>query len=110
MHPNDAGPNPAFSSPDTQARPLEDVTCCHDLPAPVIRPGSKPEFRRGDVLDGRFCIIEDIYSGGMATLYRAEDMDHGRQAVVVKIPFLKFESDPASYAQFRREEEIGLPV
>ncbi|HWZ96098.1 MAG TPA: serine/threonine-protein kinase [Opitutaceae bacterium] len=73
-------------------------------------PGPKPELRRGDVLDGRFYILEDIYSGGMATLYRAEDMDHRRQDVVVKIPFLKFESDPAHYAQFRREEEIGLKL
>ena len=110
MHLKDAGPNTGFFSPDAIPRPLENVTCCQDLPEPVVVTGPKPEFRRGQVLDGRFYILEDIYSGGMATLYRAEDMDHGRRNVVVKIPFLKFESDPASYAQFRREEEIGLKL
>jgi serine/threonine protein kinase len=110
MHLNSAGPNTAFSAPDTKACPLESVTCCQDLPEPVAGPGPKPEFRRGDVLDGRFYLLEDIYSGGMATLYRAEDMDHVRQDVVVKIPFLKFESDAAHYAQFLREEEIGLKL
>jgi serine/threonine-protein kinase len=110
MYLNGTDTNTAFSSPDKKARPLENVTCCQDLPEPVNVPGPKPEFRRGDVLDGRFYILEDIYSGGMATLYRAEDMDHRRQDVVVKIPFLKFESDAVHYAQFRREEEIGLKL
>jgi serine/threonine-protein kinase len=110
MYLNGADPNTAFFSPDTKVRPLENVTCCQDLPEPVNVPGPKPEFRRGQVLDGRFYILEDIYSGGMATLYRAEDMDRGRQNVVVKIPFLKFESDPAHYTQFCREEEIGLKL
>jgi serine/threonine-protein kinase len=110
MYLNAAGPNTDFSPPDTKPRPLENVTCCQDLPDPVNVPGPKPEFCRGDVLDGRFYILEDICSGGMATLYRAEDMDHGRQDVVVKIPFLRFESDAAFYAQFRREEEIGLKL
>jgi serine/threonine protein kinase len=110
MYLNDAGTNTDFSSPDTKTRPLENVTCCQDPPEPVNVPGPKPEFRRGDVLDGRFYILEDIYGGGMATLYRAEDMDHGRQDVVVKIPFLKFESDAAFYAQFCREEEVGLKL
>ena len=110
MYLNNAGPNTDFYSPDTKPRPLDNVTCCQDLPEPVAVPGPKPEFRRGDVLDGRFYILEDIYGGGMATLYRAEDMDHGRQNVAVKVPFLKFESDAAFYAQFRREEEIGLKL
>jgi serine/threonine protein kinase len=111
MYLNGTETNTDFFSPDTKARPLENVTCCQDLPEPVIVPGpTKPEFRRGQVLDGRFYILEEIYSGGMATLYRAEDMDQGRLNVVVKIPFLKFESDAAFYAQFRREEEIGLKL
>jgi serine/threonine protein kinase len=106
----EAGTKPALILPDMKPAPLEDVTCCQDLPEPATVRGPKPEFRRGQVLDGRFYFLEDIYSGGMATLYRAEDMDHGRREVVVKIPFLKFESDPAAYAQFRREEEIGLAL
>jgi serine/threonine protein kinase len=110
MYLNGADTNTTFSSPDMSKGPLENVTCCRDLPEPVAMPGPKLEFRRGDVLDGRFYILEDIYSGGMATLYRAEDMEYGRQNVVVKVPFLKFESDAASYAQFHREEEIGLKL
>jgi serine/threonine protein kinase len=110
MYLNNAGPNTAFLPPDTRKGPLENVACCQDLPETVSVPGPKPEFRRGDVLDGRFYILEDLYFGGMATLYLAEDMDHGRQKVAVKVPLLKFESDPAFYARFQREEEIGLKL
>jgi serine/threonine protein kinase len=110
MYSNDTGTNTVSFPPDMSSRPLDGVTCCQDLPEPSAALTSKPEFSRGHVLDDRFYIIEDIYSGGMATLYRAEDMDRGRQDVVVKIPFLKFESDAAFYAQFRREEEIGLKL
>jgi len=110
MYLSDAGPNTVFSPSDRKPRPLGNLACCQDLPEPVAVPGPKPEFKRGDVIDGRFYIIEDLYFGGMATLYLAEDMDHGRQNVVVKVPFLKFESDPAFYARFQREEEIGLKL
>jgi serine/threonine protein kinase len=110
MYLSDAGPNTAFFSSDRKLRPLENVTCCQDLPEPVAVPGPKPEFKRGHVLDGRFYILEDLYFGGMATLYLAEDMDHGRRKVAVKVPLLKFESDPAFYARFQREEEIGLKL
>jgi serine/threonine protein kinase len=107
---NNAGSSTTFLPKDTNLRPLENVTCCQDLPEPVATAGSKPEFNRGDVLDGRFYILEDLYFGGMATLYRAEDMDHGRQNVVVKVPLLEFESDPAFFSHFQREEEIGLKL
>ncbi|MGA3006606.1 MAG: serine/threonine-protein kinase [Opitutaceae bacterium] len=110
MYLNDADLNTASLRPDTEPRPLENVLCCQDLPEPVSELPAKPEFGRGYVLDGRFYFLEALYSAGMATLYRAEDMDHGRRNVVIKIPFLRFESDPASFAQFRREEEIGLKL
>jgi serine/threonine-protein kinase len=110
MYLNNAGPNTAFFPPDTNPRPLENVTCCQDLPETAAVPGPKPEFKRGHVLDGRFYILEDLFFGGMATLYLAEDMNHGRRKVAVKVPFLKFESDPAFYARFQREEEIGLKL
>jgi serine/threonine-protein kinase len=110
MYLNNTGPVTALFPTDTKSRPLENVTCCQDLPEPVAVPGPKPEFRRGDVLDGRFYILEDLYFGGMATIYLAEDMDHDRRKVAVKVPFLKFESDPGFYARFEREEEIGLKL
>jgi serine/threonine protein kinase len=110
MYLNNAGPITAFFPADTKSRPLENVACCHDLPEPAAELTSKPEFSRGDVLDGRFFILEALYCGGMATLYWAEDMDHGRRNVAVKVPLLKFESDPAFYGHFQREEEIGLKL
>ena len=110
MYLNDAGTNTDLFSPAAKSRPLQDVMCCQDLPEPAAELTSKPEFNRGHVLDGRFLILEALYSGGMATLYRAEDMDHGRQNVAVKVPLLKFESDPAFYRHFQREEEVGLKL
>jgi len=60
----------------------------------------------GKVLDDRFELTDVISEGGMATVYRAVDRTTG-EAVAVKIPFMKFESDPGSYTRFEREEQIG---
>jgi eukaryotic-like serine/threonine-protein kinase len=111
MQPSDIGANAAFSRTKMKAdRPLENVTCCQDLPEPKTEPIAKTEFRRGQVLDGRFYILEALSSAGMATIYKAEDMDNRRQKVAVKIPLPKFESDAAFYKRFRCEEEIGLKL
>jgi serine/threonine-protein kinase len=60
----------------------------------------------GSLLDQRFKITGLINQGGMASVYDAIDQTSG-QAVAVKVPFLRFESDPAFYSRFQREEEIG---
>ncbi|HEV3029823.1 MAG TPA: serine/threonine-protein kinase, partial [Planctomycetota bacterium] len=60
----------------------------------------------GKVLDERFELKEVLSEGGMATVYRAIDRSTG-EAVAVKIPFMRFESDPGSYTRFEREEQIG---
>jgi serine/threonine-protein kinase len=51
-----------------------------------------------------------LSESGMATIYLAEDADNQNQAVVVKVPHMKFESDPAYAARFQREEKIGLQL
>ena len=53
--------------------------------------------------------VREIFSrGGMATIYRAEDLLNERREVALKVPLLRVESDPAAFARFRHEEEIGL--
>lgn len=61
----------------------------------------------GDVLDDRFQLMEVISQGGMATIFKAEDLRDNNQVVAVKVPHLGMESNPASFARFQREEEIG---
>ncbi len=88
--------------------PLKQVgSCCnvaehHDPVAPTCA----PELRPGLVLDGRFVIGEPISRSGMATIYKAHDL-HDRETVAVKVPHLRCEADPAFFARFQREEEIG---
>jgi len=60
----------------------------------------------GDVLDD-FQIIRVLARSGMGSVYRARERSNGRE-VVIKLPHLAFESDPAFYSRFDREERIGL--
>jgi serine/threonine-protein kinase len=60
----------------------------------------------GEVLDNRFQIESLISRSGMASIYKARDLKTG-MPVAVKVPFMKFESDPAFFSRFQREEEIG---
>ena len=64
------------------------------------------EPRPGDVVDGRFAILELIGQGGMASVFKAMDGETGRP-VALKFPFLAFESDPVFYSRFEREIELG---
>jgi len=59
----------------------------------------------GDQLD-HYLIESVVASSGMATVYRARDLDTGQQ-VAIKVPHPEIESDPALYERFQREEEIG---
>jgi len=64
--------------------------------------------KEGEVLDGRFLLREPIAQGGMATVFKAEDL-HNRCAVVVaKVLLPAFSSGLGSWSMFQREEEIGL--
>jgi serine/threonine protein kinase len=44
--------------------------------------------------------------GGMASIYRALDLQTG-MAVAIKVPRFEAESDPVFFERFKREEEIG---
>ncbi len=67
------------------------------------------EPRPGEVLDGRFKLLQTINRGGMAYIYEALDRKSGR-SVAVKVPLTHCESDPGFYSRFQREEAIGLTL
>jgi serine/threonine protein phosphatase PrpC len=64
------------------------------------------EVKPGETLDGRFEIDSVISRSGMASIYKAKDLETGN-TVAVKIPYMQLESDPGSFARFQREAEIG---
>ncbi|HXX93550.1 MAG TPA: protein kinase [Planctomycetota bacterium] len=64
------------------------------------------EIQPGQVLDERFEITDIISQGGMATIYKATDRGT-QKTVAIKIPMMRFESDPGAFARFEREEAIG---
>jgi len=59
----------------------------------------------GEDLD-QYQLLEVIARSGMASIFKATDRLSG-QTVVIKVPYLQFESDVVFYDRFRREEEIG---
>ena len=64
-------------------------------------------LRQGDLLDGRFQIVETINHGGMATVFKAEDrLDHG-QPVAIKVPHAKYATGLGAWSRLNREEEIA---
>jgi serine/threonine protein kinase len=64
----------------------------------------------GTVLDGRFAITEIVRSGGMATIFKAQDLENNGLIVAVKVPLESVEMDPALYSRFQREDEIGVTL
>jgi serine/threonine protein phosphatase PrpC len=74
----------------------------YDDPAPP----QHEETELGQVLDDRFELTGVISRSGMASIFKALDRKTG-QTVAVKVPFMQFESDPAFFSRFQREEEIG---
>jgi serine/threonine-protein kinase len=64
------------------------------------------ELEVGQVLDGRFHITEVVSRSGMASIFKAKDLQTN-QVLALKVPLLQFESDPAFYTRFQREEQIG---
>jgi len=63
------------------------------------------EVHLGQVLDGRFHVIQVISRSGMASIFKATDLKTGGP-VAVKVPVLHHE-DPGFLARFEREETIG---
>jgi serine/threonine protein phosphatase PrpC len=60
----------------------------------------------GEILDGRFEITDIIHRSAMSTVFKAND-NQTNETVALKVPLLNLEADPAFYARFEREEEIG---
>ena len=59
----------------------------------------------GDRID-QYHLTELLARGGMASIFKAIDSESGA-VVVLKIPYLQYESDVVFFERFRREEEIG---
>jgi serine/threonine-protein kinase len=64
----------------------------------------------GQVLDGRFRLIEELGRGGMSTVFKAEDLANDRRPVVVKVPLPIFSGAAGGWSLFQREEQIGLQL
>jgi len=62
----------------------------------------------GEHLD-RYLIEDVVASSGMATVYRARDLESGLQ-VAIKVPHPEIESDPALFDRFQREQDIGVKM
>jgi serine/threonine-protein kinase len=67
------------------------------------------EVQIGQVLDDRFQITDVISRSGMASIFKATDRTN-QKVVALKVPLMQYESDPASFSRFEREEEIGLTL
>ena len=65
-------------------------------------------YEAGDTLD-HYRIEAVVAHSGMAVLYRATDLDAGRQ-VAIKVPLAEMEADPVLVERFKREQEIGLSL
>jgi serine/threonine-protein kinase len=59
----------------------------------------------GDTLD-HYRLDATVARGGMATLFKATDLNDGRQ-VALKVPHAEMEADAVLVERFRREQEIG---
>jgi serine/threonine protein kinase len=61
----------------------------------------------GQTLEGRFLLLEEIGRGGMATVFKARDLENAGQLVAVKVPLPQYSSGLGSWSMSQREDEIG---
>lgn len=61
----------------------------------------------GSLLDDRFSITDVICNGGMASIFKANDLQSGGRVVAIKIPHQMVEADPTLFTRFETEEKIG---
>ena len=94
-----------------EAGPLEQLVSCRNVPEHHEEvDASGAPFQPGHVLDRRFRITEILSRSGMATIFKAEDLQNGNQLVAIKVPYMEYESDPNFFSRFQREERIGLEL
>ena len=65
------------------------------------------EFRRGRVLAGRYKVRKRLGSGGMATVFLAEDSKLGRDVAIKR---LHTDAPKASLTRFEREAKLGAAL
>ncbi|MDQ6672871.1 MAG: serine/threonine protein kinase, partial [Chloroflexota bacterium] len=63
-------------------------------------------FEAGQVVNGRYEILESLGQGGMNDAFKARDRATGR-LVVLKVPFASLIGDPSTFSRYQRELEIG---
>jgi eukaryotic-like serine/threonine-protein kinase len=63
----------------------------------------------GDVLGGRYRLVELLGQGGMATIYRATDAQLGRE-VAVKVLHPEYGRDPGFVARFKQEAQSAASL
>jgi serine/threonine-protein kinase len=63
----------------------------------------------GDVLGGRYRLVELLGQGGMATIYRATDAQLGRE-VAVKVLHPQYGRDPDFVARFKQEAQAAASL
>lgn len=61
----------------------------------------------GQTLEGRFLILERIGKGGMATIFKARDLEHESRVVAVKVPLPQYTNVLSAWAMFQHEAQIG---
>jgi eukaryotic-like serine/threonine-protein kinase len=77
-------------------------------PAEASTPGTDPlTTLSGQTLDRRYRVVKRLGEGGMSYVYRAEEIETGRQ-VAVKILLPRLSRDPASVERLRREATIAM--
>jgi serine/threonine protein kinase len=77
-------------------------------PAEPIAPAGDPlTTLAGQTLDRRYRVGKRLGEGGMSYVYRAEEIETGRQ-VAVKILLPRLSRDPASVERLRREATIAM--
>jgi len=62
----------------------------------------------GEQLD-RYRLTELLSRGGMASVFKAIDLDSG-QELVLKVPYIQYESDIVFYQRFQREEGLSVQL
>ncbi len=65
--------------------------------------GAREDLHPGDILDDRFVVTEFLSRGGMATIYKAQDLQNGNEPVVLKVPLPQAEMNPEYFSRFKRE-------
>jgi serine/threonine-protein kinase len=65
-------------------------------------PSVQPEARIGEVVDGRYRLLEHLATGGMASVYRAEHVNNGSLAAI-KVMHRALTENEEIAARFRRE-------